>query len=325
MEVKVLAICDGEKRYAMKLMEAFGVKKNLGFQMRAFSDTEELEQFAKRKKIEILLIADKSLSENLCDFDIGKIILLSDGEICEQYSQYDSIYKYQSAEQILKEVLGYYAEYANPVSGQYSGKKEFEVHGVFSPVGRCGKTALAKALADNFGKSKKTLLLDLQSFGAHPEQLGEETLWDLTDIIYFLREGKKSFLYKLGSIVKSKNHYDYVLPMKTPADLRSVTLAEWTQLLEKLAEDSDYQIIVVDFGYDICGLYQLLSQCTKVYIPTLSDPESTRKMDNFEWILNNENFMKVLEDAQKIDLPKRAGQWELEVYLEEWAERNVKS
>lgn len=325
MNIKVLAICDAEKQYAVKLMEAFCEKKNLGFQVHVFSDVVELEQFAARNQMEILLITGRLMSEDLHRFNIGKIILLSDGDIYEEFSDYESIYKYQSAEHILKEILCYYAEYAKPVTGMYYGKKEFEVHGVYSPIGRCGKSALARALAGGFGKSKKTLLLDLQSFSACPEQLGEEELWDLADIIYFLRQGKKTFLYKLGSIVRSHETYDYILPMKAPADLRSVTLAEWTELLEKLATDSDYQVIVLDFGNDVCGLFQLLSQCTRIYTPVLSDSDSRRKVRNFEWILKDENFEKVITSMQKVVIPLGTEKMSVNTFMEEWAERMLMS
>lgn len=321
MDVKVLAICDTEKQYAIKLMEAFCGKKNFGFQVHVFSEVRELEQFAERMQIEILLISGSSMSENVSRFNIGKILLLSDGEIYEEFSDYETIYKYQSADHIMKEVLCHYAEYARPVTGMYYGKKDFEVHGVYSPVGRCGKSVLAESLANHFGKSRKTLLLDLQSFSAREEQLGEEELWDLADIIYFLRQGKKTFLYKLSSIVRNRRTFDYILPMKAPADLRSVTLAEWTELLEKLATDSDYHVVIIDFGNDVCGLLQLLSQCTKVYTPVLPDGESKRKMENFEWILRDENFEKVIESIHKINLPTGFDKLNVRTFMEEWTER----
>lgn len=323
MDVKIFAICDTEKRYAVKLMEAFGEKKNFGFQIHAFSRVEELELFAAQTQIEILLISGRIMSEKISRFKISKIILLSDGEICEEFSDYESIYKYQSAEHIMKEVLCYYAEYARPVTGMYYGKQEFEVYGVYSPIGRCGKSALAESLAGSFGKKKKTLLLDLQSFSARKEQLSDGELWDLADIIYFLRQGKKTFLYKLSSIVHSKKTFDYILPMKTPADLRSVTLAEWTELLEKLASDSDYRVVIIDFGQDVCGLFQLLSQCTKVYTPVLPDMVSKNKMENFEWNLREENFEKVIETIQKLHLPGGFDRMNAKVFMEEWAERLV--
>ena len=325
METKVLAICDTEKQYALKLMEAFCEKKNFGFQVHAFSTVNDLERFGARTRIEILLIPGKNMSETLVHLDIGKIILLSDGEVYEQFSDYESIYKYQSAEHIMKEVLCYYAEYAKPVARLYHEKKEFAIYGVYSPIGRCGKTALAESLAAAFGKKMKTLLLDLQSYSAHKEQLGGEELWDLADIIYFLRQGKQTFLYKLGSIVRSRGVYDYILPMKAPADLRSVTLAEWSELLEKLASDSDYQVVVIDFGQDVSGLFQLLKNCSKIYMPILSDSDSVKKLENFEWILCDENFEIVKNDIHKIYLPANFDKLDVRTFMQEWTERFVMS
>ena len=246
-------------------------------------------------------------------------------EIYEEFSDYESIYKYQSAEYIMKEVLCYCAEYARPMTGMYHGKKEFEVHGVYSPIGRCGKSVLAESLAGAFGKKKKTLLLDLQSYSARREQLGQEELWDLADMIYFLRQGKQTFLYKLGSIVRNQGAFDYILPMKAPADIRSVTLAEWSELLEKLATDSDYQVVVIDFGNEVCGLFQLLEQCTRIYMPMISDTECQRKLENFEWILRDENFENLIQNIQKIYLPTEFEKWNVKGFMQEWAERSVMS
>jgi cellulose biosynthesis protein BcsQ len=306
-------------------MEAFSRKQQLGFLIHAFSEVEQLERFAEKTQIEILLIAGRNMSEKISQMNIGKILLLSDGEVCEEFSDYESIYKYQSADHIMKEILCHYAEYARPVTSRYYGEKQFEVYGVYSPIGRCGKSVLARSLAKSFGKTRKTLLLDLQSFSALEEQRSNDNLWDLTDIIYFLRQGKRTFLYKLNSIVRSEQSYDYVLPMKSFADLRSVTVAEWTELLEKLALDSDYQVVVIDFGTDVSGIFQILSQCTKIYVPVLPDTDSKTKMENFEWILKEENFKKVRECIQKVYLPNGFERANVKLFMEDWAEKAVMS
>ena len=289
----------------------------------AFSNVDDLVNFAERTEIEILLITGRSMSERIGRFPIRKIILLSDGDVYEEFLDYETIYKYQSAEHIMKEVLFYCAEYARPVTRLYFGKKEFEVYGVYSPIGRCGKSALAESLAAHFGKRKKTLLLDLQSYSAWKEQMQHDSVWDLTDIIYFLRQGKKAFLYKLGSIVKNLEEYDYILPMKVPADLRSVSLSEWTELLEKLAADSDYHVVVIDFGNDVCGLFQLLCQCTKVYMPVLQDEESRKKLENLEWILHNEEFEKVMDNVYKVLLPNGFDVRNAKAFMKAWVERSI--
>lgn len=323
MDGKVLAICDSEQLYATRLMEAFGEKKQLGFQLYAFSDSQKLDVFLEQTQVEILLISGKMMNAEIGQRNIGKIILLSDGEIYENFEDYESVYKYQSAEYIIKELLCYYAEFAKPVMGRYRGSKPFEIHGVYSPIGRCGKTILAEELAKTFAKDKRTLLIDLQSFSAFAEQLGEEELWDLSDIIYFLRQGKKTLLYKLDSIVKSRNDFDYILPMKTPADIRSVTLSEWTELFERLAYDTGYEVVVVDFGEDVCGLFQLLSQCTSVYAPVLQDEASQKKWKNFEWALQYEDFKILTEQIQKIYLPENFDRRGIAKHMNDWIKKAV--
>ena len=111
MDVKILAICDREKQYALKLMEAFCGKKQFGFQVHVFSEVEHLEQFSQKTGIEILLIAGSYMSEKISQMNIGKILLLSDGEIYDEFSDYESIYKYQSAEHIMKEILCHYGQF----------------------------------------------------------------------------------------------------------------------------------------------------------------------------------------------------------------------
>ena len=324
METKVLAICDTEVKYAVKLMEAFCEKQKFGFQIHVFSELEELERYMMCNSVELLLVSGKIMSEEVSRYPVRKIILLSDGSLEERFSDYDVIYKYQSAEVILREVLAYYAEISGPTIGMMGGKKEFEIYGVFSPVGRCGKTVLAKCLAEKLGKNERTLLLDLQSYSAVKEQQGGTEMWDLSDIIYFLRQGKQTFLYKIGSIVRRADTYDYILPMQSIADLRSVTASEWSELLEKLAEDSDYRKVVIDFGNDVNGLFQMLSRCTKVFMPVLEDTESKQKVENFFWVLEDEDFEEMVQNIQKIILPDQIHYSNAGTFMKAWVERFVK-
>ena len=123
--------------------------------------------------------------------------------------------------------------------------------------------------------------------------------------------------------MKNLEEYDYILPMKVPADLRSVSLSEWTELLEKLAADSDYHVVVIDFGNDVCGLFQLLCQCTKVYMPVLQDEESRRKLENLEWILHNEEFEKVMDTVYKVHLPNGFDVRNAKGFMKAWVERSI--
>lgn len=323
LDVKVLAICDTERLYAGKLMEALGSQDSHIFQIHAFSTAEELKACAQKLQVEILLISGNMMEQSIENLGIGKIILLTDGEVYEQFPEYETIYKYQSAEQIMKEILRIFAEYASPAVGKYREDKEFAVYGIYSPLGRCGKSALAESLARTYGEKKKTLLLDLQSYSISKEQRNENEVWDLEDMIYFLRQGKNTFLYKLGSIVRRRENFDYILPMKFPEDLRGVTAGEWTEFIEKLASESEYQIVVIDFGNDTNGIYELLNQCTGVLMPVLSDQASIKKVENFEWILREKNFERLSETIHKICLPEYRDSRNVHAFMDDWVKRFI--
>lgn len=112
--------------------------------------------------------------------------------------------------------------------------------------------------------------------------------------------------------------------MKFPEDIRSVKLGEWTELLEKLASESSYQVVVVDFGDDVNGMYELLSQCTEVYMPVLSDAVSVMKLENFEWILREKNFERLSETIHKICLPENFDRRNGQAFMDDWVKRFVK-
>lgn len=315
MDVKILAICDTDKQYARRLMEAFCVMEPFVFRVHAFSTEEELHIFARQERIEVLLIAGQLISAPVLEMNAGKIVLLSEGGDRERFPEYEAIYKYQSAEQIMKELLSYYAEYAGTAAESGCYQKEFEVYGVYTPSGAGIQTVFAETLGIAWGKKKKTLLLSFQSYMASPQQYESESVWDLSDMIYFLRQGKKTFSYKLGSVVRERSGFDEIFPMKFPEDLRSVTLGEWTELLEKLAAESGYQRVVIDFGNDVNGLYELLSQCTEVYMPVLPDRISQAKTENFEWILREKNFERLKETINKVRLPEKCDERTIQIVV----------
>lgn len=73
------------------------------------------------------------------------------------------MYKYQSGDCILQEVMACYC-IAPPQPGLALMGKSGLVMGVYSPVGRCGKTSFALALAHMLGKSQAVLFISLEEY-----------------------------------------------------------------------------------------------------------------------------------------------------------------
>ena len=128
-------------------MDYLNQKKNLPFEIQAFTTAESLLAYGKENHIELLLISDKAMQKEIRELGIGKIIILSEGVHPPELDQYSSVYKYQSSSDVIREVMACYGEEKalNPVAFPVL-KRTMEVIGVYSPLGRCLKTSFALAL-----------------------------------------------------------------------------------------------------------------------------------------------------------------------------------
>ena len=149
MKSRILAVCDWEETYADRLMEYLNVRQVSPFYVRTFTSITALEDFANQEEIEVVLLSSELLEEltdrEMQSLHIGKMILLTQGPVPEELNGMPAIYKYQSAENIIREVLCIYAEEAQPFLQAALLKNEVMLYGVYSPVHRIGKTAFALA------------------------------------------------------------------------------------------------------------------------------------------------------------------------------------
>ena len=65
-----------------------------------------------------------------------------------------------------------------------SGKR---IIGVYSPVGRCGKTSLALAMGQLLAREEKLLFITLDTFTGFSGLLDEQWKRDLSDLIYYYK------------------------------------------------------------------------------------------------------------------------------------------
>lgn len=110
IEENIFAVCDLEVDYAFNFMDYLNQKKNLPFEIQAFTTAESLIAYGKENHIELLLISDKAMRKEVRDLGIGKIIILSEGVHPPELDQYSSVYKYQSSSDVIREVMACYGE-----------------------------------------------------------------------------------------------------------------------------------------------------------------------------------------------------------------------
>ena len=151
--------------YARNFMEYLNQKRNIPFEVHAFSSAEMFLEFAKNNETEILLISDKAMKEEIRRYPIRQIIILSEGVHSPVLDQYPAVYKYQSSEKVIREVMACYGvENGVDTSPALLPKKEMRIIGIYSPVGRTQKTSFALTMGQILAKERAVLYLNMESY-----------------------------------------------------------------------------------------------------------------------------------------------------------------
>lgn len=318
----IFAVCDLEVEYAYNFMEYLNQRRNLPFEVQAFTSPQILCEYAKTQPIEILLISDKAMCEEVRRLKVGKLIILTEGVHNPELDQYPSVYKYQASDSVVREVMECYGAEKAARESLPQWKRQASVIGIYSPVGRCQKTSFALTLGQILAKDRAVLYLNLESYSGFEQLLGEVWERNLSDLLYFLRQDNASIVHKLSGMIQSVQNLDFVPPALAPMDIQCTDVMEWLRLIDSIVSESAYEVLILDLGDCVQELYQILDVCTKVYVPVRGDSVSMAKLAQFENLLRMWDYESVLEKLQKIKPPFYSTNRTGKGYIEElaWSE-----
>lgn len=300
MKRRQIAVCDGEQEYTRRFARYANRYRDSLFTVHGYTDIQELIKDTKEHPADIILLSGNLARELGREEQTGQIICLSEEEYQEEKLDYPVIYKYQSCPQILRKAYSIYAE-QTPVSlGIALRLKDMKRIGVFSPTGRTGKTSFALALGKELAKQRRTLYLNMEEFSGFEVLYPWGDGWTLSELMYFMKQGKNAFACKLESMIGQIGGLDYIPPVKSPLELRSIEKEDWEKLLETLEKESRYEYIILDLSCGVEGLFELLEQCDRIYMPHASDETAQAKLWQYKETLKFLEMEDILEKTEQI-------------------------
>lgn len=301
MKKDIFAICDPEAAYALRLTEFIQERQGTAFEIHAFTNVKSLCEFAAGHEVSLLLISTRAMCREVRELPIEKIVILSEGEILEELSEYSCIYKYQASDSLVAEVMEDYA--AERRTPQALLKKDMCCIAIYSPIKRVLKTSFALTLGQLLAKDRKVLYLNMESCSGFSRLMEKEFTADISDLMYFIKRDGGSLVYKLQGIVQSLGNLDYVPPALSPMDIRSVECKEWLSRLEEVESYSTYEMIILDFDESVDGFLEILRRCQMVYMPVREDNISVAKIRQYEKLLEFAGYGDLEEKTRKLKLP----------------------
>lgn len=304
----IFAVCDLEVSYAYNFMEYVNQKKNMPFEVQAFTSPVHLCAFARTQPIELLLISDKAMCPEIKGLPIRQIIILSEGVHDPGLDQYPSVYKYQSSASVIREVMACYGEEVSQPAEVTVLKKETRLLAVYSPVGRCQKTSFALALGQILARQKAVLYLNLEEYAGGEHYFSKEQEQNLGDLLYYSKQETGNLGLRISMMTGQIGNMDYIRPIPVVQDLQAVTAEEWLQLFEQIVEKSIYEVLILDLGDSVNGLFSILEKCDSVHTLSIEEPAAKAKLQQYTENLLRTGHEKILEHTvQKVVRSRNGG------------------
>lgn len=310
---RIMAVYDVDPLYADRFAEFTNEREKTPFTAVAFTSAEKLRQFAARHEVELLLVGENVPPEELEGVQAGQVVRLN-GDGGRQDSWDTSVYKYQSTDAVLREVMACYQAGAEALPEALAGTAG-RLIGVYSPVSRCGKTGFALTLGQYLARREKTLYLNFETCSGLSRLMGTSYRNTLSELLYYRRLGEYSRV-KLETAVYSWGELDYVPPAAYAEDLADVKGEELAGLAAQIAADGRYRTLILDIGGLGRHAEPLLELCETVYTPVREDCVSAAKLEEWRQYLLRSGRGKLLNRVQTLRLPAPRGILQPETWLE---------
>ena len=283
MSKRVFGVCDPDGIYARRLSNYIWKKEGGTFEVRAFTEPESLEEFLADGFLDAALITE-SFAQQL-DRDISDTIFAEAAaailtENREPLQDRPSIYRYQSADRILDEIM---AAYRRRAGEQPEDGLSARIYGVYSPIRHCFKSSLSIALTQVLSEKGRSLLLNFEDLCGHrmlvcgPDRIG------LSDLLYsYLTDGSVD---RLTEAAESTAEGDYLPAAVRPEDVRQTEPDVFRQVISRIAEEAGYRYIVVDLGDALTDPLPGMKACDRIFVPVLDDEISATKLEVWQmWL-----------------------------------------
>jgi len=304
---RILAILADESGYAQELAAYLCTRKNFIFKTVLFRNSVQLKKYYEETPVDMLLCSEEAIREN--DFRIDNICVLSEACVAgETYSAnimgYHAIFKYQSTEAVMKEIVDYYncrKRKAEEESAPVIAKRRIIC--VCSPVGGSYASTFGLALADYLAIGSRTLYISLDPFFAYPGEEKSHTDKNLSDLMYYMEVAQGGVMDFIRRLSHHRGMLDYISGVSHWFDIVDMPKKNMHRLIDILNSDNTYANIVFDMGTAGAASLELLAGCKEVYLVTGKGVNAQKAVNEWKRQLLFSNHGEVTDKTKEFEVP----------------------
>ena len=295
----IMVVCDKEQDYASKLVDYLNLKEGFPFDVRYFSEADQIKEFVDKQMVDVILCSEEYLKD-IEGIEGVKIVVLQESESygCEKAER---LWKYQSCEKMIKELMKILSG-SNMVYSFSSRRRAMKLISLYSPVKRCLQTTLGILLGQHLGKKGKCLYISLESCSVVSELLDLSFQKDLSDILYAVNGNIKNGKLYLESVVMEAGGMDVLPAMNNQNDLISITPGEWIDFLKKIERETDYEYVILDLSDSVQGIEQILRQSNIIYQVKNESFVAEKKIQKYQEQMSKSGYEDVVNRIRVVSV-----------------------
>lgn len=284
MKKVTIAICDCEQEYSEKLAEYLLEQKANQIDVFVYSTVELLEEAVKQNEIQVVLFdmnfidltTLEKMQKSNADILFG---CLASEPVKKEYEQYLIVNKFQSAEEIVRRIYLELAE-SRKEEGLFVNQKQ-EIMGIFSPGQSELSIIFSMTLAELLAQDQKVLYISFQECAGFSEIFEKEYTYDLADLVGVNRMQNRNREAYLAGVVHKLKNADYIPPVQNPENASELTAKDYQELLHMIREQSNYEVVILEFGPMTSGIYEIMAACNCIYVPMREGYLQRCRMEQF--------------------------------------------
>ena len=295
-----IGICDNNISFAVGLADHIN-HEEAEFDAVIFSDSDMAASYLTQNDLDLILTDDVSgcrMRDGGLYFHNVRCMYLSDKRKgCDEYvaigddsgtagpiGDKNKVFMYQKLGSIFDTVKKNIVD-SPPVANS------FTIEAVFSPLGRCGCTTLARALTE-YSEGGRGIYVGMENYSP----CGTPG----SGILYQIKERIPELAETVRRCIISSEGIDELRAGSVYLDLRNVQKDDIFCLSDCLLQAGKYSYVIYDLGSAVADDPAILDCFDRIYMPVLDDEISLGKLESFESILRSMELRSVMAKLVKV-------------------------
>lgn len=305
MNERNLVICDREIRYATGLGENISSRDDLAVKVYVCSSLDKVVELSESKIIHLFVVEEGYTYNERSQIEAEQVFVLGRGRVTDLGEEESPIWKYQCADEIIREIFEVYVDKTKKNVMRSIRKDRARLVAVYSPIHRIGKTTFALALGKECATKKRVLYLNLEEYASMDRTVG----LNLGDILYYMKQGNGNLGIRLQAAVRKNEELNYLAPIPILQDMKEVSENEWEMLMEELVKNSTYELIILDLSESVQGIYRILEKCDRIYMPVSEDQISQSKLKQYDENVKQLKLEKIERITYRFVMPEQVEEY----------------